>query len=64
MFAGVVLGVAIIALAVLLRAGLLAWIGLIVAMVVFSNNPTDGPGALAVGGGVWIVLRYLRGSRT
>ena len=64
MFAGVVIGVAIIAMAIVLRAGLSAWIGLIVAMVVFSNNPADGPGALAAGAGVWIVLRCLRGSRT
>lgn len=63
MLAGVVIGLAIIAMAIVLRAGLSAWIGLIVAMVVFSNNPADGPGALAAGAGVWIVLRYLRGSR-
>lgn len=53
---------AIIAIAIVLRrrpAG-----GLIVAMVVFSNNPAEGPGALATGAGVWIVLRYVRGSRT
>jgi hypothetical protein len=61
--AGVVIGLAIIAIAIVLRAGLPAWIGLIVAMVAFSNNPTDGPGALAAGASVWIVLRYLRGSR-
>jgi hypothetical protein len=62
-FAGVLIGVAIIAIAIVLRAGLPAWIGLIVAMVVFSNNPADGAHALAAGVGVWIVLRYLRGSR-
>jgi hypothetical protein len=62
-FAGVVIGVAIIAMAIVLRAGVPAWMGLIAAMVVFSNNPTDGPGALATGTGAWIVLRYLRGSR-
>jgi hypothetical protein len=61
--AGVLIGLAIIAIAVVLRAGLPAWIGLIVAMVVFSNNPTDGADALAAGAGVWIILRYLRGSR-
>lgn len=63
MLAGVVIGVAIIAIAIVLRASLPAWIGLIVAMVVFSNNPAGGPAALAAGVGVWIVLRYLRGSR-
>jgi hypothetical protein len=62
-FAGVVIGLAIIAMVIVLRAGLPAWIGLIVAMVVFSNNPADGPGALAAGAGVWIVLRYVRRSR-
>jgi hypothetical protein len=62
-FAGVVIGVAIIAMAIVLRAGLPAWISLIVAIVVFSNNPADGPGALAAGAGVWIVVRYLIRSR-
>ncbi|MEK6273423.1 MAG: hypothetical protein AABM42_12405 [Actinomycetota bacterium] len=63
MLGGAVIGLAVIGLAALLRAGPPAWIGLIVAMLVFSNDPNEGPGALAVGAGVWIVLRYLRGSR-
>lgn len=59
MFAGVVIGVAILAIAIVLRAGLPAWIGLIVAMVVFSNQPGDPAGALAAGAGVWLLLRCL-----
>ena len=63
MLGGVVIGVAIIAMAIVLRAGLPAWIGLIVAMLAFSNDPNDGPGALAAGAGVWLILRYLIRSR-
>jgi hypothetical protein len=61
--AGVGIGLAIIGLAVLLRAGPPAWIGLIVAMLAFSDDPNDGPGALAAGAGVWLILRYLIRSR-
>jgi len=62
--AGVVIGLAMIALVAALREGIPGWIGLIVTMLAFSNDPNNGPGALAAGAGVWIVLRYLRGSRT
>lgn len=63
MFAGIVIGLAIVGVAIVLRAGLPAWIGLIVAMLAFSNDPNDGPGALAAGAGVWLILRYLVRSR-
>jgi hypothetical protein len=57
--AGVLIGLAIITLAVALRAGVPGWTGLIVAMVVFSNDPNDGLGALAAGAGVWLIVRHL-----
>jgi hypothetical protein len=62
-FAGVIISLAIIAMVIVLRAGLPAWIGLIVAMLAFSNDPNDGPGALAAGAGVWLILRYVIRSR-
>lgn len=62
--AGVLIGLAIIALAAALRAGVPGWTALIVAMVLFSNDPNDGLAALAAGAGVWILLRYMLGSRT
>lgn len=64
MLGGALIGLAIIAFAAALRAGLPGWIGLIVAMVAFSNDSNDAVGALAAGAGVWIVLRYILASRT
>lgn len=61
--AGVLIGLAIIAVTAALRAGFPGWIGLLVAMVAFSNDPSDAPAALAAGAASWIVLRHLFGSR-
>jgi hypothetical protein len=62
-FAGFLLGLAIVALVGLVRAGIAAWIGLIVAMAWFGNNPSDPLAALAAGGAAWLVLRRLVRSR-
>jgi hypothetical protein len=61
--AGVLIGLAIIALGAAVRGGVPGWTGLTVAMLAFSNDPNDGPGALAAGAGVWLILRYLIRSR-
>ena len=64
MLAGVVIGLAIIALSALLRAGLPAWLGLIVGMVVFSNQPEEAALALGAGVGTYLVARVVITRRT
>lgn len=60
MFAGFLIGLAIFALAVTLRAGIPGWLGLVTAMVVYSHSPDHGLRALASGLTTWAVLVALR----
>lgn len=63
MLAGLAIGLAIVALVAFVRAGVPAWIGLMVAMLILSENPSNGLGALGAGACVWLVLRHLVRSR-
>lgn len=60
MFAGLLIGLAILAVAVALRAGISGWVALITAMVVYSHSPDHGLRAVAIGAATWAVLSALR----
>jgi len=59
-FAGFLIGLAILAVAVALRAGMPGWIALVTAMVVYSHSPDHGLRAVATGVATWAVLFALR----
>ncbi len=60
MVAGLLIGLAILALAVVLRAGMAGWIALMTAMVVFSLSPDQGLRAVAIGAATWTLLSAVR----
>ena len=60
MFAGFLIGLAILAVASALRAGISGWIALVTTMVVYSHSPDHGLRAVASGVATWAVLSALR----
>lgn len=59
MFAGLIIGAALIAASALLRMRASAWVSLLAAMVAYSET-SDALVALATGTAAWGVLRLLR----
>lgn len=60
MFVGLLIGLAILAAAGAIRAGIPGWIALVTAMVAYSHSPHHGLRAVAAGVATWAVLFALR----
>lgn len=60
MFAGLLIGLALFAVAGALRARISAWVALLTAMVVYSHSPDQGLRAVEIGVATWALLSAVR----